>query len=85
VRVYFSYIYVTVLYKESTETEIGVSLKLGDIAVALQSDWVPLAEHLNITEPEVIKIQTDIGSIVDQVVQCSPIYVLFLIFVSRIN
>ena len=56
----------SVLCKESTEPEIGVTLKLGDIAVALQSDWVPLAEHLNITEPEVIKIQTDIGNIVEQ-------------------
>lgn len=63
------YVCCIALFQESDAPGSGATttLKLSDIAVALKSDWVPLAEHLGITEPEVIKIQTEFGSIVEQV------------------
>jgi hypothetical protein len=39
---------------------------LGDIAVALKSDWLSVARQLGITDPEVIMIQKDFGNVVEQ-------------------
>jgi len=44
----------------------GVTLRLGDVATALQSDWISLAKQLGITDPEVVKIQKEFGSIGEQ-------------------
>ena len=45
----------------------GSDLKLGDIALALQGDWLMMAPLLSITSPEVIKIQKEYGSVTEQV------------------
>ena len=43
------------------------ALRLGDIALALQGDWLMVAPQLGIHNPEVIKIQKEYGSITEQV------------------
>jgi ankyrin len=52
--------------QESCESGAGVTLRLGDIAVALKSDWLSVARQLGITDPEVIMIQKDFGNVVEQ-------------------
>jgi len=42
-------------------------LKLTDIADALQSDWVPLARQLGLTQQEIISIQRDYTYVSEQV------------------
>ena len=42
-------------------------LRLGDIALALQGDWLVVAPQLGVTSPEVIKIQKEYGSVTEQV------------------
>ena len=42
-------------------------LRLTDIADALQSDWVPLARQLGLTQPEIIAIQRDYTYVSEQV------------------
>jgi len=43
-------------------------LRLTDIADALQSDWVPLARQLGLTQPEIIAIQRDYTYVSEQVI-----------------
>jgi hypothetical protein len=50
----------------SADVSSDVSLKLSDIATALQSDWVALADRLAVSDTEVIKIQTDFADITEQ-------------------
>jgi len=45
----------------------GGVLRLGDIALALQGDWLMVAPQIGITSPEVIKIQKEYGSVTEQV------------------
>lgn len=47
--------------------EAETTLRLGDIALALQGDWLIMATQLGITSPEVIKIQKEYGSVTEQV------------------
>ena len=42
-------------------------LRLTDIADALQSDWVPLARQLGLTQHEIITIQRDYQYVSEQV------------------
>jgi len=42
-------------------------LRLTDIADALQSDWVPLARQLGLTQHEIISIQRDYTYVSEQV------------------
>lgn len=42
-------------------------LRLTDIADALQSDWVPLARQLGLTQQEIISIQRDYTYVSEQV------------------
>jgi len=42
-------------------------LRLTDIADALQSDWVPLARQLGLTQHEIIAIQRDYQYVSEQV------------------
>ena len=42
-------------------------LRLTDIADALQSDWVPLARQLGLTQHEIITIQRDYTYVSEQV------------------
>jgi len=44
-----------------------VGLRLGDIALALQGDWLMMATQLGIGTPEVIKIQKEYGDTTEQV------------------
>ena len=48
-------------------SEPQTTLRLGDIALALQGDWLMMATQLGITSPEVIKIQKEYGSVTEQV------------------
>lgn len=50
-------------------SEPGTALRLGDIALALQGDWLMMATQLGITNPEVIKIQKEYGSVTEQVIE----------------
>ena len=45
-------------------------LRLTDIADALQSDWVPLARQLGLTQAEIITIQRDYTYVSEQVLRC---------------
>ena len=45
----------------------GTRVRLGNVAQALQGDWVALASQLGVTEQEVIKIQSEFGSVTEQV------------------
>ena len=45
-------------------------LRLTDIADALQSDWVPLARQLGLTQQEIIAIQRDYQYVSEQVITC---------------
>jgi hypothetical protein len=65
---------------EAVISERTAALKLSDIAMALQSDWVPLAERLGVTESEVIKIQAEFGSIVEQVCDQQLNYTTLFLF-----
>lgn len=49
-------------------------LRLTDIADALQSDWVPLARQLGLTQPEIIAIQRDYTYVSEQVSKKRKIY-----------
>jgi len=49
-----------------------MALKLGDIALALQGDWLVMATQLGITSPEVIKIQKEYGNVTEQVGDIEP-------------
>jgi len=49
------------------EGEPQAALRLGDIAMALQGDWLTMAMQLGITSPEVIKIQKEYGNVTEQV------------------
>jgi len=51
----------------------GGVLQLGDIALALQGDWLMVAPQIGITSPEVIKIQKEYGSVTEQVSHVSRI------------
>lgn len=42
-------------------------LRLTDIADALESDWVPLARQLGLTQEEIISIQKDYKYVSEQV------------------
>ena len=48
-------------------SEAETTLRLGDIAFALQGDWLIMATQLGITSPEVIKIQKEYGNVTEQV------------------
>ena len=41
-------------------------IKLVDVADTLQGDWVILAQHLDITGPEINQIKTDYNTVNDQ-------------------
>jgi len=57
-------------------TEPETALRLGDIALALQGDWLMMATQLGITNPEVIKIQKEYGSVTEQV----SVFVFFIFY-----
>ena len=48
-------------------SEPETALRLGDIALALQGDWLMMATELGITSSEVIKIQKEFGNVTEQV------------------
>jgi len=47
--------------------EPEMALRLGDIALALQGDWLTMATELGITNAEIIKIQKEFGNVSEQV------------------
>ena len=53
-------------------------LRLTDIADALQSDWVPLARQLGLTQPEIIAIQRDYTYVSEQVLHVASVTRLVL-------
>ena len=56
-------------------------LRLTDIADALQSDWVPLARQLGLTQQEIIAIQRDYTYVSEQVhIDIDEEYGLLLFF-----
>jgi len=58
-----------VLCLEEGGDDVGpaAGLRLSDIALALQGDWLMMAPQLGITSVEVIKIQKEHGSVTEQV------------------
>jgi len=50
-------------------------LRLTDIADALQSDWVPLARQLGLTQHEIIVIQRDYQYVGEQVITCMLLFI----------
>jgi len=47
--------------------EPEMDLRLGDIALALQGDWLTMATELGITNAEIIRIQKEFGNVSEQV------------------
>lgn len=62
-------------------SEAETALRLGDIALALQGDWLMMATQLHVTSAEVIKIQKEYGNVTEQVAQetCRFFFPLFML------
>jgi len=56
--------------------EPETTLRLSDIALALQGDWLMMAPQLGITNPEVIKIQKEFGNVSEQVSRVRAVVIL---------
>ena len=50
-------------------------IKLVDVADTLQGDWVILAQHLDITGPEINQIKTDYNTVNDQALAMLELWV----------
>jgi len=69
------------LSRESSSGGAGepeTALRLGDIALALQGDWLMMATQLGIRNQEVIKIQKEYGNVTEQVSNARKISSMFI-------
>jgi len=80
----FLVLYVALSQESSADSgEPATVLRLGDIAQALQGDWLMMATQLGITNAEVIKIQKENGNVTEQV--SDILFYTFLLTLSIFN